>query len=713
MAIDQYAYCLCNSGKKIKFCCGKKVLPQLEKILRAIEDDQRLSALNQLDTAIAANGSLACLMRLKVEVLLALDKPAEVEEAIARFMAEHPGNVSALSLNLINLLPARDLSKLLPAMQTLCEASFEQKALADHTVEAIRILGEIALQEEEFMLARGCVLWRMNLLNDEQATEDFFRLERTSQPVVFKDQPLVGEFPSDAPWADEFKEIAGAAVWGAWRKAASLAEALSEKHPDTPAIMHFIARLYSFLCDKEKAPAAWRRYAALDTLTLAEAVEAEACAQCLDDSTEHSVDVVRVHFPIDNLDLLTEQLISNPRALAQEGDLARYATEDNVAPRNVFGLLDREPSTEDDQTVDDVAQALGVAYIFGKTTETEARLEYQALRDHRFDERLQLLQSIAGDCLGDSQEVKVIAPLAESVAVVFDSPHLPENLSPETGRRLSKELERKVYFVQWLNTPQHLFGGVSPAEACANPAMQLPLLASVLLAEYEQLVPAFDFNDLRRELNLPTREPFKPEVSVLEKPIRPMMLRLLVLEGLSTEEIQNTFQRSLILTDIPSGRRVGPLLLEQEGLSDEDREHIYRSLAQIAEEPAEALELIRKGRALAAQNERPVGQWLLAEADMLLRVGDAKEFERVLQTLSSRHMREPGVSEGVVRLLQSIGINPATMAAAGGAPPTAPAAAAEAGGLWTPDGPSTPSPASPPGEQKESGESKLWVPGMD
>ena len=40
MALDHYSLCPCGSGKKIKFCCSNDILPELEKVVRAIEGDQ-------------------------------------------------------------------------------------------------------------------------------------------------------------------------------------------------------------------------------------------------------------------------------------------------------------------------------------------------------------------------------------------------------------------------------------------------------------------------------------------------------------------------------------------------------------------------------------------------------------------------------------------------------------------------------------------------
>ncbi len=97
---------------------------------------------------------------------------------------------------------------------------------------------------------------------------------------------------------------------------------------------------------------------------------------------------------------------------------------------------------------------------------------------------------------------------------------------------------------------------------------------------------------------------------------------------------------------------------------------------------------------------------------MRLRLGQEAEAKRALNTLMSKHMREPGIAQAVYSLLAQLGlieVDPATgrPVMTGGMPGAMPApAAASPGGLWTPDQGAAPAPAA-------AGKSKLWMPGMD
>ena len=53
MQLDAYTVCPCGSGKKIKFCCSKDLLHDIDKILRALVGQQYISALDQTTKLIA------------------------------------------------------------------------------------------------------------------------------------------------------------------------------------------------------------------------------------------------------------------------------------------------------------------------------------------------------------------------------------------------------------------------------------------------------------------------------------------------------------------------------------------------------------------------------------------------------------------------------------------------------------------------------------
>ena len=113
---------------------------------------------------------------------------------------------------------------------------------------------------------------------------------------------------------------------------------------------------------------------------------------------------------------------------------------------------------------------------------------------------------------------------------------------------------------------------------------------------------------------------------------------------------------------------------------------------------------------MAVEKKESPARWLLAELSVRLPRMEAERCNQIVQTLQSQHLNEPGVADGLYRMLVNYGVISPDGTPAGGQAAPQPAMPAEpappAGGLWTPDSPTPPAGG-------ERGKSKLWVPGMD
>ena len=68
MTVDLYKPCPCGSGKKIKFCC-RDIANDLERIQRMIEGEQRLAAIEKIDSVLKKHPKHSALLMLKAEAL--------------------------------------------------------------------------------------------------------------------------------------------------------------------------------------------------------------------------------------------------------------------------------------------------------------------------------------------------------------------------------------------------------------------------------------------------------------------------------------------------------------------------------------------------------------------------------------------------------------------------------------------------------------------
>ena len=109
MSIDIYQQCPCHEEKKIKFCCGKAVVEDLNDALAKHHSGQSQAALEQLDRAMDSMGPKDCLTTFKTFVQLAVSDVEGAEATNNSFLErcpDHPTglqNQALIELSLIHI----------------------------------------------------------------------------------------------------------------------------------------------------------------------------------------------------------------------------------------------------------------------------------------------------------------------------------------------------------------------------------------------------------------------------------------------------------------------------------------------------------------------------------------------------------------------------------------------------------------------------------
>ena len=101
MSLDPYQPCPCGSGKKVKFCCVKDLSTEVDKIIRLIEAEQRMAALEQARRLIKSKGPRVALLVLEATIELQLGEIDKSSETVAKLLSEHPDNPSSHALQAI------------------------------------------------------------------------------------------------------------------------------------------------------------------------------------------------------------------------------------------------------------------------------------------------------------------------------------------------------------------------------------------------------------------------------------------------------------------------------------------------------------------------------------------------------------------------------------------------------------------------------------
>jgi hypothetical protein len=259
----------------------------------------------------------------------------------------------------------------------------------------------------------------------------------------------------------------------------------------------------------------------------------------------------------------------------------------------------------------------------------------------------------------------------------------------------------------------------------ANPAGQAAVAAIILTMDLAEPDENPDYNKLRRSLGIATLEPIDPE-GLRPPTLTPAQQTRLIVAKLTDEDLVALYRRATMLG---APRLVKKLAQEIVGRSSLDsrpeisKAETYEILSRLTADPEEALAFVLKAQEAAKARGQSPARYLLVEFTHRLRRRDEGEAQRILQTLTTKHWREPGIAQAVLSLLHQLGlieVDPATgrpmmvggmpasaMPAAGMPLPGAVPAPASPSGLWTPDQGAPPAPAAGPGK------SKLWVPGME
>lgn len=712
MSLDSNDLCPGGTGKKIKHCNCRDILSELHRVGRALEGEQRVAALERVNRLLVTRANRPCLLALKCAALLGMKKLQELEETVAIFQQVAPENpVAATYAALLNVVK-QDIPGAIASLQTALSNTGTQ--VPGELFEAIRLVGSVLLESGHAVAARAHFLLRVRFLKNEQTTGELLEISRIEDiPPILKTQLSFLPCPSDVPWKDRLHEAIVGAHSGAWQVALGKLLALDEEVPNQPSILKNIAILSAFLA-KPDAAQAWHRYAALPSLEEDEAVLSEAMAQALDTriTRDDTVPVVRTILPLTDARAAMEKLLSSQQTIAAEFDVF-WIDESSAPAAATFHILDRPEVASFAQLGDQPAPLLvGQVAFFGKQTDRDARLELLSISRRDIDTAVSVLRDVLGDLMGAPESQETGDRVSRIRAEFFRSIAFPEDTPPYEKWRLSHETTRNHLQDGWPRFSLLELDGKTPEEVSKDPAYQTRLSAVLLLLDH--LVEAngwpLDTDLLRRQLDLPVAasRTLKEDSWV---PAWPVLWSHIDLKSLSDAELLRLFQRSMAYGLRTALRKqIGEMLERNMEIPEDagfDRAMLYERLAALSFDLVEQRDLLLKARAEAEKLGKSPAQYMLAEIPIRLAIGDDTEAGHLVNRLQTQHVNEPGISDGLLRLFQQLGLVDQNGEPIEG-PPAKQEDAEPEGKLWTPDQGSAPAPS-----QQENGESKLWVPGMD
>ncbi len=278
-------------------------------------------------------------------------------------------------------------------------------------------------------------------------------------------------------------------------------------------------------------------------------------------------------------------------------DLARMGTEDQPPPKGAYWLLScAVPESGQQLAREAIPQVVGQAFVYGKQTDRDARLELAAYRTQLADAK-QALAEVTGDALGDAGKEEVSTEVPALQHVLATNWRLPDDVTPEKRTELIRQQRREILLNRWPEMPRKIFGGKSAADVAGDPSQQIKLLAAILLLETatDQVASEFDFNELRRQLGCPEQATIDPtQVSLAELPL--VRLSRVDIKKLSDEQLADLYRRADHYRHIAALRRLAHEVIERPSLEGKiDKSEVYGLLAQIEPDGEQAVEYLNKG----------------------------------------------------------------------------------------------------------------------
>ena len=281
MILDTYSYCPGGTGKKFKHCACRDIAGELDKIIKSIEGDQRIAALDRINRTLATKANRPCLLSLKIMTLLDMKDMQALEDTVTTFVKVAPDNPLAHTFAAVLESRKHRVREAVDELQTAI--SLVKDVLPGELYDALGEVAEALAESGEYLAARAHLMMRVSLGGDDkEAARPLIILSNAERvPPVLKRNLMFEPLSRAAPRGrDALRPPTVTWSSGGWKKGLEKFEKLNQDFPYQPAILWNIAVARSYLA-LPRLPEAWHAYARCPGVEFQQAVEAEALAQLL------------------------------------------------------------------------------------------------------------------------------------------------------------------------------------------------------------------------------------------------------------------------------------------------------------------------------------------------------------------------------------------------------------------------------------------------
>ncbi len=707
MELNAYQPCPCHAQQKIKFCCGKQIVDDLNQVMALARGNQTLATLDKLDRLIAERGPKDCLLTLKTHFLITMMEIDKARECNEQFLRTNPKHPIGMQHQAMICLAENNLLGAINALQDAMDG-IKGNAVPVSLANAFRLVGLELLRQGHPIAARQHLSFARSLnKNDEQAAlliVESYRIPTRSQ--LLKQDLELPVPPDSQPWTKTYQQLRRLAARGQWRTSLQYLEVkFLPQYPAEPTLLKAAAILALWLARNEKAADAWAAFAATPGISVDQAIDAEIWIQVLRDvDSSRSFDIVQHTIPVENIEELLERMHSSDRFATIP--TSAFDSEEGPPPKAAFVFLDRPVlRSSADIEPDRIPNALTEILLFGRQTDRPARLEFDVVLDGSEEELRKDLLNLLGELADASREVReTVGLIPEKQLRLAARWHLPPDIDRIRLAELERRHEETTMLETWPQVPSAALEGKAPADVVSDSQYRLKLEAMLGLLELADQLHGLDpslIDRLREKLKLSKPQPLDPRANP-SAVLTPLQRQRIQWELAPDEMLMANFYYAMTAGHWQVLRAIGQEILKRPSLeANVPLESVCNVLANITKDNEESLNFIRQARKIAHAKGKPQGIWLVAELELRIKRNITEKTEELFEEIRVRHMGEPNVESRMQRLVAALGFGDPNARVEEPAADLAPVAAGdERSSVWTPQSAE---------ERADAG--KLWLPG--
>lgn len=695
--IDQYQPCVCGSGKKFKFCkCGATDhVADLDKILRLMDGEQDLAALDRINSTLSKIPNASWLLALKAELNLAMQEFPTFVETANRFLKLKPDNPLALIFRSIATAIQEEPLEM-QARYLLDGMAESRESLSSHALFAVHSLVS-RLRDSESIGLIG--MWGEMHEKATAQNPSYSILRDPSLHLACKSPNRIVDDSPNAPWAERLQEVTVLSSAFRFEQSEKKLQSILRDYPSQPGPLSHLLRSQVTLLERWPAVASAKKLAEHKDVSPEDRAYFRVLAWEFEQKPLNLNSIVQFG-EIDSDETLIDALSKLDELRLDEVDESRAfmgaMIGDEVPAKRVYQAFQTTQSSSGP-----IKAFVGIVGVYGKQTDKPARVLFMA---PDFPPNRPVIEKISG-LLNITKPISDAPPYEQNYIDFLNRNRFVENdLAPwvtldERGRQLVEE---------FLNLPQQVLEGQTPLEAAADERKRANLVALLLHLEGSMslVVPASAIEEIykRLELQQPAKTPVPAEDTQFSMSTYMDLLRL-DYSGLSDALI-------VAITQLAVSKGASRLMYEmaheiiRRGENSKGGLHVANSiLLELDPDLNNKLTYVEKLEELSAAAKRPVGRLVLLKVDLLNTLGKNQQAQEFMLQAAKKYATDPELAaffqqfqamaqQQQMRGGDDLGMKMMTTAADR-------QAAKEQSGIILPGQ------AQPSGQ----GESKLWLPG--